>query len=165
MFTQSDLGPVKTCICFSDPNKQPRPANSPDPRPGGKFSPDTPDPFEKFDNVLLGPLRWDFPHDAVLVGREEIEMEWTAFGKQDSHRMVVADHWNKGPHHFWYEVATNLMVRQYQTEAALTVQTNWSVGEPDPSFFEIPQSCITGLHGNLSCVSPPPAPAPKAMLV
>lgn len=165
MFTMSHTLGIGNCICFSDPNMQPRPDNAADAHPGGKYSPGTPDPFKKFDNVLLGPLRWDFPHDAVLIGREEIELEWTAFGRQDSHKIVVADHWNKGPHHFWYEVSTNLMVRQYQTEAALTVQTNWSVGEQDPSLFVIPDLCITGLHMNLSCVAPPPSPAPKTMLV
>jgi len=169
MYTETKNLGVSMCICFSDPNKQPRPTNSADPQPGGKYSPGTPDPFDKFDNVLLGPLRWDFPSDAVLIGREEIELEWTAFGKQDSHKMVIADHWNKGPHHFWYEVSTNLMVRQYQTEAALTVQTNWTVGEPDPALFIIPKNCYTGLtHANLSCVAPPPhlrEPEPITQLV
>lgn len=162
MFTLSEapVGPA-FCICFSDPNKQPRPPNASDPRPGGKYSPGTVDPFEKFDNVLLGPLRWDFPSDAVLIGREEIELEWTEFGTQDSSRLVVADHWNKGPHHFWYEVSTNLMVRQYQTEAALTVQTNYTIGEPDESFFTVPESCYKGLlHSNFSCVAPPPSSSP-----
>merc|ERR1739845_341525 len=74
-------------------------------------------------------------------------------------RMVVADHWNKGPHHFWYEVSTNLMVRQYQTEAALTIQTNWTIGEPDASLFDVAPACSGIRKMNLSCVSPPPGPA------
>jgi hypothetical protein len=27
---------------------------------------------------------------------------------------MVADHWVKGPHHFWIEVETNRMVREWQ---------------------------------------------------
>merc|ERR1712093_101241 len=148
------------CVCFSDPNKQPRAPDDPDAQPGGKFSPGTPNPFDHADNTLLGPLRWDFPHDSILIGREEIELEWTDWDeKSDTHRMVIADHWNKGPHHFWYEVSTNMMVRQYQTEAALTVQTNWTVGEPDDWWFDVNPACSGILKVNLSCVSPPPGPA------
>lgn len=51
----------------------------------------------------IGPLRYDFARDAVLIGREMIGIEY-------QNREVLADHWNKGPHHFWIEVSTNLMV-------------------------------------------------------
>lgn len=144
---------------------QPRGPDDIDQPPGGKYSPDTPNPFKNFKNVLLGPLRWDFPADSVLIGRELIELEWTADGEQDSHKMVVADHWNKGPHHFWYDVQTNLMVRQYQTEAALTIQQEWEVGEPDSSAFKLDATCSNASSlVNMSCVSPPPAPAPRAVV-
>ena len=37
---------------------------------------------------------------AKLVGRERIMPEYM-------NHFVVADHWVKGPHHFWVDVATN----------------------------------------------------------
>merc|ERR1712010_394161 len=98
------------------------------------------------------------------------ELEWTDWDeKSDTHRMVVADHWNKGPHHFWYDVSTNLMVRQYQTEAALTIQTNWKIGEPDPSIFDLAPACTGMRKLNLSlghwppttAASPTPQPQPQ----
>eukprot|EP00665_Eupelagonemidae_sp_cell47_P000016 gene16-8031_t len=97
-----------------------------------------PDPYPAYHNTLLGPLRWDFPRDSLLVGRERIFVEY-------ANRTVVADHWTKGPHHFWFEVATNLM---------------WDLAPPDPSVFEVPRGCYAGLlHKNMSCVAPPPGAA------
>lgn len=152
-------GPM--CVCFSDPNRQPRAANSKDPQPGmGPGEDPADDPFPSFDNVLLGPLRWDFPGDAVLIAREEIELEWS--GDDGTPRTVVADHWNKGPHHFHYDVQTNQMVRQWQAEVALTLQTHYVLGSPDPVNLEVDKSCYSGLfHLNLSCIAPPPVPPPQ----
>ena len=44
---------------------------------------------------------------AKLVGRERITPEYIGAA-------LVTDHWVKGPHHFWIDVATNLMVREWQ---------------------------------------------------
>merc|ERR1712083_576172 len=104
----------------------------------------------------------------VLIGREWIQLEWTSYNQtEDSSKWVIADHYNKGPHHFWYDVRTNLMVRQYQTEAALTIQTNWVLEEPDPSHFEVAEICKDPAAGltNMSCVAPAPAPAVRVVSV
>lgn len=157
----SKTGPM--CVCFSDPNRQPRQDNASDPHPGYEPGGDpSVDPFPKFDNVLLGPLRWDFPGDAILIGREEIVVE--AWGPPPGEPTTfVADHWNKGPHHFHFDVKTNLMVRQYQAETALTCQTQWNLTRPDPYYFQVDKACYHGLtRMNLSCIAPPPQPPPRA---
>ena len=68
------------------------------------------------NNTLTGPLRFDFNDGAKLVGRERVRPEYFA----DS---VVADHWVKGPHHFWMEVSTGLMLREWQPFNGLQVGT------------------------------------------
>lgn len=97
-----------------------------------------------------GPLYHDFAKDAVLVGRELIGLE--GFNKK-----VVADHWNKGPHHFWMSVETNLMVRGWQPWNGLNVYGDWKIGKPDPKIFTVPKSCYSGLlFKNISCIAPYP---------
>lgn len=49
------------------------------------------------DNALTGPLRYDFNAGAKLVGRERVLPEYVS-------SPIVADHWVKGPHHFWIDV-------------------------------------------------------------
>lgn len=115
------------CICVS-------------PREGGNGS------------AIIGPLRYDFASDAVLIGRERIEIEF-----RTPYMEVVADHWTKGPHHFWIEVATNKMIRGWQPYNGLNIYYNWDTTVPDPSKFVVDKSCYTGfLHKNISCVAPPP---------
>merc|ERR1712139_95545 len=48
------------------------------------------------ENALNGPLSYDFLRGAVLIGRERIMPEYL-------NTVVVADHWVKGPHHFWFD--------------------------------------------------------------
>jgi hypothetical protein len=57
-------------------------------------------PFQNGNHskVPTGALLYDFAKDAVLVGREIIGLEGVGSS-------VEADHWNKGPHHFWVAVA------------------------------------------------------------
>jgi hypothetical protein len=101
-----------------------------------------------------GPLVHDFAKDAVLIGREIIGLEGLGMS-------VEADHWNKGPHHFWISVATNRFVRGWQPWNGLNVYNpdTWKIGPVDPSIFEVPKSCYSGLlHKNISCVHPYPGP-------
>lgn len=111
-------------------------------------------PFENGDSTAkpTGPLYFDFAKDAVLVGRELIGLEGYDV-------KVVADHWNKGPHHFWVDVATNLFVRGWQPWNGLNVYKpgSWVIGEPDESIFAVDKSCYSGLlHKNITCIAPYP---------
>lgn len=99
-------------------------------------------------SVPIGPLRYDFNSDAVLVGRELIGVEFLD-------RKVVADHWNKGPHHFWIEVTTNKMIRAWQPYNGLNVYSKWNFSKPAMKDLVVTPSCYSGfppLHKNISCV-------------
>lgn len=103
-------------------------------------------------NVPIGPLVHDFAKDAVLLGRERI-------GLEGLNVQVVADHYVKGPHHFWIDVATNRMVRGWQPYNGLNVYYDWDVSAPDPALFEVDKSCYKYLlHKNISCIAPYPEP-------
>lgn len=111
-------------------------------------------PFENGNAsaVPTGPLYSDFAKDAVLIGREII-------GLEGLNRKVLADHWTKGPHHFWISVATNLFVRGWQPWNGLNVYNpdTWKIGPIAKEMFAVPKSCYTGLlHKNISCVAPYP---------
>lgn len=115
------------------------------------------DPVTK--NAITGPLSYDFNRNAKLVGRERIVPEY--LGKS-----IVADHWVKGPHHFWIDVATNLMVREWQPFNGHQIYYNWNLTRPDPSIIDVPEYCYKGLrHLNVSCVAPPPAASPMVTIV
>jgi hypothetical protein len=102
-------------------------------------------------NAITGPLRYDFLDTAKLIGRERIVPEYLK-------RPMVADHWVKGPHHFWIEVATNLMVREWQPFNGHQIYYDWNLTRPDPELIEVPERCYKGLlHMNISCVAPPPS--------
>jgi len=99
----------------------------------------------------IGPLHHDFAKDAVLIGREQIHVE------APINKTVIADHWNKGPHHFWIDVQTNQMIRAWQPFNGLEVYSDWKAGKPDPQMLVLDKSCYTGaLHKNISCIAPPP---------
>jgi hypothetical protein len=103
-----------------------------------------------------GPLVHDFAKDAVLIGREIIGLEGLGMS-------VEADHWNKGPHHFWVSVATNRFVRGWQPWNGLNVYNpaTWKIGPVDKDVFAVPKSCYGGLlhlHKNISCIHPYPGP-------
>lgn len=101
-------------------------------------------------NAATGPLSYDFNKGAKLVGRELISPEYVGGS-------MVADHWVKGPHHFWVDVSTNLMIREWQPFNGHQIYHNWNLTRPDPQLIELPKFCYTGLlHHNVSCVSPPP---------
>lgn len=102
----------------------------------------------------IGPLHYDFAKDGELIGREKIYVE-------NLDVTVVADHWNKGPHHFWIDVATNQMIRAWQPFNGLEVYKDWNYTAPDPNMLIVDKSCYTGaLHKNISCNAPPPGPSP-----
>ncbi|CAK0880435.1 unnamed protein product [Prorocentrum cordatum] len=116
------------------------------------------DPVQK--NAITGPLRYDFLDTAKLIGRERIIPEYIG-------RSLVADHWVKGPHHFWIEVSTNLMVREWQPFNGHQIYYNWNLTRPDPALIDVPEICYKGLlHVNVSCVAPPPSlPQASSMFV
>ena len=71
---------------------------------------------------------------------------------------VLTDHWVKGPHHFWIDVATNLMIREWQPFNGHQVYYNWKVGPPSKEDVELPDICVNEgpRFQNLSCFSPGP---------
>merc|ERR1712232_1413835 len=103
---------------------------------------------------VLGALRHDFAKDAILIGRERIKLEYL-------NRWTIADHWMKGPHNFWVEVATNQMVRGWQPYNGLQIWYDWDMNMPTEDKFAVPEGCYKGLlHHNVSCRAPPPGPPP-----
>lgn len=111
-------------------------------------------PFENGDAAgkATGALLHDFAKDAVLIGREIIGLEGLDME-------VEADHWNKGPHHFWVDTHTGKFVRGWQPWNGLNVYIpgTWKVGPVAKELFEVPESCYTGfLHKNISCIAPYP---------
>lgn len=99
------------------------------------------------NNTLVGPLSYDFNRGAKLVGRERIRPEYF-------NEFVVADHWVKGPHHFWIDVATNKMLREWQPFNGLQTYYDWNFTRPEVKLDDI---CYKGfLHYNISCVFPTP---------
>ena len=104
------------------------------------------------DNAVTGPLSYDFNSGAKYVGRERIKPEYYDHS-------IVADHWAKGPHHFWIDVQTNLMVREWQPFNGLQTYLEWNVSTPDASLMAVPPICYRGLlHHNVSCIAPAPSP-------
>ena len=75
---------------------------------------------------------------------------------------VEADHWNKGPHHFWVGVASNKFVRGWQPWNGLNIYDpiTWRVGPVAKELFQVPRSCYGKglLHKNISCRAPYPYP-------
>jgi len=110
-------------------------------------------PFQSHTDIPTGPLEHDFAKDATLVGREVI-------GLEGLNTTSVADHWNKGPHHFWVDVATNRMVRGWQPYNGLNIYYNWNYTTPEPVNFVVDKSCIKGpgFRKNTSCEHPYPDP-------
>jgi hypothetical protein len=116
------------------------------------LSPDDP----TVENALNGPLSYDFLKGAVLIGRERIVPEYL-------NTVVLADHWVKGPHHFWFDVTTNLMVREWQPFNGHQIYYDWDLSKPAEDVIGLEKLCYEGLlHYNVSCKAPPPAPPPAA---
>jgi hypothetical protein len=107
---------------------------------------------------VIGALEYDFAKDAVLIGRERIGVEYPTMHE------VVADHWNKGPHHFWVEVATNLMVRGWQPYNGLNVWYDWDMTMPSEETFALQDGCKTTnpiVNPNVGgCLAPHPSKSP-----
>lgn len=100
--------------------------------------------------IKLGvkPVASDWAHDALYLGRERLGVEflWTEF---------EVDHFNKGPHHVWTDVATGNVVRMYQPFNGLEVfdPTKYEVStEPLPaSMFKLPFECSA--EAKLGCIN------------
>jgi len=116
-----------------------------------------PDPT--VENAINGPLPYDFLRDAVLIGRERVVLEYL-------NKQVVADHWVKGPHHFWFDVATNLMVREWQPFNGHQIYHAWNLSKPAPLDIDVQERCYKGLlHVNISCIAPHPVSHPSHVVV
>lgn len=99
------------------------------------------------ENALVGPLSYDFNKGAKLIGRERIKPEYF-----DTYH--VADHWVKGPHHFWIDVTTNQMLREWQPFNGMQTYYDWNFTRPE---VKLAEKCYKGLlHYNVSCIFPTP---------
>lgn len=102
--------------------------------------------------ALNGPLPWDFLKGALLIGRERITPEYL-------NQPVVTDHWVKGPHHFWYDVETKLMVREWQPFNGLNIYYDWKIGKPAQDTMALDPLCTDDGNNasiNISCHFPHP---------
>jgi len=110
------------------------------------------------ENAISGPLSYDFLKGAVLIGRERIVPEYL-------NTPMVADHWVKGPHHFWFDVATGLMVREWQPFNGHQIYYDWDLSMPKPETIDLQPRCYKGLlHFNASCIGPAPASSVEAVV-
>eukprot|EP00667_Euglena_gracilis_P011235 EG_transcript_11460 len=94
----------------------------------------------------IGILRYDAFQDATYLGRERKFIEYLNVTR-------AADHYLKGPHHLWVDVATGLPLRAWQPSNGLQVYSDWVVGPPDAAEFATPPSCL-----NVQCTEAPPPP-------
>ena len=96
----------------------------------------------------IGPVSPDWAHDAVYVGREKLAVEflWADY---------VVDHFVKGPHHVWADVATGNIVRMYQPFNGLEVfhpeKYSNTTTQLDPATFKLPTVCA--LEQKLGCIN------------
>merc|ERR1712048_579331 len=96
------------------------------------------------ENAINGPLSFDFLKGAVLIGRERIVPEYL-------NTPFVVDHWVKGPHHFWFDVVTNLMVREWQPFNIRNVYHNWKIEAPSQETMQLAAACRNIFGVNISC--------------
>jgi len=94
--------------------------------------------------AIMGGLEYDFLLGARLVGRERIMPEHL-------NTWYVTDHWVKGPHHFWFDVTTNLMVREWQPFNIRNVYHDWQLGEPSQDTMKMAKACTDIFHINATC--------------
>lgn len=107
------------------------------------------DPIVK--NAFTGPLRYDFDVGAIYIGREKIRPEYL-------NKDYIADHYVKGPHHFWYDITTGFMIREMQPFNGLNVYHDWDLTPPSDEMMTIPKICRQGIqHFNVSCKYPEPS--------
>jgi hypothetical protein len=95
----------------------------------------------------VGPVSYDWAADAKFVGREVIGIEFLWVNK-------TVDHWIKGPHHVWTDVATSKVVRLYQPFNGLEVFTPSSyqtMSKLNSSYFKLPEVCV--LQQKLGCIN------------
>jgi hypothetical protein len=97
----------------------------------------------------VGPVKPDWAGDALYLGRERLGVEflWEEF---------EVDHFVKGPHHVWSDVATGQVIRMYQPFNGLEVfdptkYENTTTGPLDPGTFKLPLKCA--LEAKLGCIN------------
>ena len=67
----------------------------------------------------------------------------------------TVDHWIKGPHHVWTDVATGKVIRLYQPFNGLEVFTpskyNTTLTQLPAAYFKLPEACV--LEEKLGCIN------------
>jgi hypothetical protein len=96
----------------------------------------------------VGPVSYDWAADAKFVGREVLGIEFLWVNK-------TVDHWIKGPHHVWTDVATGNLIRLYQPFNGLEVFTpskyNTTLTQLPAAYFKLPEACV--LEEKLGCIN------------
>ena len=90
------------------------------------------------NHIKLYPIQYDFmAKDSRYVGREMVFVEFLE-------KEMLVDHWTKGPHHIWKDVATNRIVRMWQPWNGLEVwhPDHFSFGDNSSHFQVPPPECI-----------------------
>jgi len=77
-------------------------------------------------------------YPSVYLGRERIGVEFLWEER-------VVDHFIKGPHHAWIDVATNRLIRGWQPWNGLDVYDNWRALEPNQFDNLPPKACTSGI--------------------
>jgi len=87
----------------------------------------------------IGPVSWKWAADAEYVGREHLGIEFLWIQRD-------VDHWIKGPHHVWTDVATGKILRLYQPFNGLEIfdvlKYNTTMAALPESYFKLPEQCV-----------------------
>lgn len=111
----------------------------------------------------VGPVSPGWALDAEYLGREELGVEFITQangtrgtgGGNDGINTWVVDHFVKGPHHVWVDVASKQIIRLWQPFNGLEVfdPAKWQVGAGviPPGAFKLPTQCA--LEAKLGCIN------------
>merc|ERR1711924_167966 len=87
-------------------------------------------------NIDTGIVAPHFAADAQYIGRERLDVEFLWSDQ------TLVDHWLKGPHHVWTDVATGRIVRMWQPFNGLEVFDPLKWNETvDKSKLALPKTC------------------------
>lgn len=95
----------------------------------------------------VGPVAYDWARDALYVGREKLGIEYLWVE-------LAVDHFVKGPHHVWVDVASQQIVRMYQPFNGLEVfdPVKYKVSDSLPEeLFKLPIQCE--IEAKLGCIN------------
>lgn len=96
----------------------------------------------------VGPVKSTWASDALYLGRERLGIEFLWAEHE-------VDHYVKGPHHVWSDVATGNVIRMYQPFNGLEVfdPTKYEnmTAPLDPATFKLPLKC--SLEAKLGCIN------------